>query len=416
MKMRIQTPRFLNWFVSLGCLVITLFVTCRSSELSAESNWLGFRGDGTGVAAAGPQRLELGDQGNRSWDVPMPGRSVAGPIVVGELVITTSSAGPNEENLFVTGVDIHSGATRWQQQFRATGRPFFHPTGAGAAPSPVSDGQRIVALYSSNDLVCLSSTGDLLWARGLGHDYNKAGNDVGMASSPVIAGDVVVVLVENQGDSFAAGIDLKTGVNRWRIKRPPLANWSSPAVINTPAGGHVVVFHSSNEVVAVDAATGETSWSLGEGRGTISSPTVFGNILLLPGEDLLAMETSAAGETPTELWREDRLSPKNASVVVDGKHVFVLKGSVLLKAELQTGDLVWQERLSGLGGTWATPVVAGSYIYVFDQSGVGLLIEDSGESVSVKSQIELEEGVLGTPALAGGKLIVRSKTRLHCFE
>jgi outer membrane protein assembly factor BamB len=87
-----------------------------------------------------------------------------------------------------------------------------------------------------------------------------------------------------------------------------------------------------------------------------------------------------------------------------------------LKAELQTGDLVWQERLSGLGGTWATPVVAGSYIYVFDQSGVGLLIEDSGESVSVKSQIELEEGVLGTPALAGGKLIVRSKTRLHCFE
>jgi len=388
------------------------------SSCHAESpiGWFGFRGDGTSVAETGPDRIAIGEGGNRVWKVPMPGRSVAGPIVIDDLIITTSSEGPSEENLFITGVDLNSGATRWQQEFRATGRPFFHPTGAGAAPSPVSDGRHVVALFSSNDLVCLSTDGSLQWVRGLGRDYEKAGNDLGMASSPVIAGDVVVVQIENQGDSFAAGIDLETGENRWRIDRPAMANWSSPAVVRSGDGQYDVVLQSRTDVLAVDAATGQTRWSLDEGRGSIPSPTVSGPYLLLPGDDLLVMKTGVTGETPVEFWRDVKLSPKNASVAADREHLFVLKGSVLLKADLASGDTLWKERLSGLGATWATPVVAGDTIFVFDQNGNGLAIRDGDEKAEMVSQIELEEGVLGTPAVAGGRLIVRSKTMLHCFQ
>ncbi|MBB3205242.1 outer membrane protein assembly factor BamB [Rhodopirellula rubra] len=402
-----------RWLLLLLCVMLLV-----SSRSMAEpvTGWFGFRGDGTSVAERGPSRLSIEDDSNRTWKREMPGRSVAGPIVIDDLVITTSSSGPSEENLFVTGVDLNSGAVVWQQQFRATGRPFFHPTGAGAAPSPVTDGERVVALFSSNDLVCLSTDGALKWVRGLGRDYEKAGNDLGMASSPVIAGDVVIVQVESQGDSFAAGIDLNTGENRWRIKRPPLANWSSPAVVRFGDGAYEVVLQSQQDVLALDAGTGETRWTLGEGRGTIPSPTVSGKHILLPGSDLLVMKATAPGETPVELWRDGKLAPKNPSVAAGRDQLYVLKGSVLLKADLATGDTVWKSRLSGLGATWATPVVAGNSIYVFDQSGIGLVVADGGDSGEVVSQVELEEGVLGTPAVANGRLVVRSKTMLHCFE
>lgn len=409
----------------LSCLlVLTFFAHLPSTTLAIEpsSDWLGFRGDSRAMGQGGPQTLSIGESGNRVWKREMPGRSVAGPIVIGDLIVSTSSAGPDEENLFVTGVDLANGQTRWQQQFRATGRPYFHPTSAGAAPSPVSDGKRIVAFYSSSDLVCLSTGGQLLWYRGLGQDYPKSGNDVGMASSPVIAGNTVIVQVECQGDSFVAGIDLDTGENRWRIKRPAKSNWSSPVAVEMgPSEASndrqwLVVLQSRDDLVALDALSGETQWSFDEGRNAISSATIVGNRLLSPGGELIAYQLTGAKETPTELWRESKLSPKNASVIAGDDMLYSLKGSVLLKGDLKTGDILWKARLSGLGSTWATPVSAGNLVYVFDQAGVGLLIEDQGESAETIAEIQLEEGVLGTPALAGGKLVVRSKTMLHCFE
>ena len=186
------------------------------------SEWLGFRGDGTSAASSAPAELALGDDGNLAWRLAMPGRSVAGPIVVGELVVLTSSSGQNGEVLHNSGVDLATGKLRWEQTFCATGRPFCHPTSANAAPTPASDGQRIFAFFSSDDLVCLSTEGDLLWYRRLGYDYPKAGNDIGMASSPVVVDGAVISQVEAQGDSFAIAIDAETGSNLSFLSLPCL--------------------------------------------------------------------------------------------------------------------------------------------------------------------------------------------------
>jgi hypothetical protein len=56
-----------------------------------------------------------------------------------------------------------------------------------AAPTPASDGQRIVAIFSSNDIVCLDLDGNLLWFRGLRPGIIKCQQSVGMSSSLVIA-------------------------------------------------------------------------------------------------------------------------------------------------------------------------------------------------------------------------------------
>ena len=47
---------------------------------------------------------------------------------------------------------------------------------------------------------------------------------------------------------------------------------------------------------------------------------------------------------------------------------------------------------------------------------VGVVIEDRGESGEKIGEVELGEGVLGSPAIADGKLIVRGTDTLFCFE
>lgn len=408
--------------------VATAATVTFTSAQSIGEDWLAFRGDGSGGVATGPARLDTDESGNLAWRADMPGKSVAGPIVVDGQVITTSSAGPDGEKIFVTALDLKSGDKTWEQSFDATGRPFCHSSSANAAPTPASDGKRIVAFFSSNDLVCLNTSGDLMWVRGLGFEYPKAGNDVGMASSPIIAGDVVVVQVESKGDSFAAGIDLETGVTRWRIDRPQNSNWSSPLLINRRDGSQEVVMQSGESVLAVHPGTGETSWEISEGRGTIPSPTSSGGLLMLPGNDLLvldlvgsdsvqnAKDAGADTSSPIEAWRSSKFSPKNASVVAHEDRVYALKGSVLVGGTLRDGEMRWQERLGSMGSGWATPVVAGNRIYAFDQSGNGVVVEDQGDSAEVISEVTLDDGVLGSPAIADGRLIIRGLETVYCFE
>jgi outer membrane protein assembly factor BamB len=398
-----------------SCFVLVCFGAA-SAAAAEPSGWLGFRGDGTSAGADAPATLSIGDDGNLAWQREMPGESVAGPIIIGDLIVTTSSAGQDGEAIFVSGIDLATGETRWQQSFRATGRPYCHPTSANAAPTSVSDGERIYSFFSSNDLVCLSLDGELIWYRGLGYDYPQAGNDIGMASSPTLIAGVLVVQVEAQGDSFAAGIDAKTGKNLWRIKRPTSSNWSSPVAIDRPDGSTEVVLSGRESVVAVDPRTGAEKWRFDEGRGAVPSATPAGRLLLLPGDDLLAVNTGDSATMPEVTWRSNKVAPRNASVIVRGDRLYALKGSVLVAASLSDGEVAWQERLSGLGGTWSTPVVAGDRIYLFDQSGHGLVVQDLGESAETVSEVELEESVMASPAIAGKRLIVRGKRTLFCFE
>ena len=414
--MSINNSRFLRRSALTLVALASVFLLASAGSAADPSGWYGFRGDGTGAGIDGPDKLVLGDRGNLAWKRPMPGKSVASPIIVGDRVISTSSGGQEGEKLFVTAVRLSDGELLWEQSFRATGRPFCHPTSANAAPSPVSDGERIFAFYSSNDLICLSLDGELIWYRGLGYDYPKAGNDIGMASSPIVTQGAVIAQIEAQGDSFAIGIDAETGENLWRMDRPRQSNWSSPVAVMRPDESTEVVMQCGQSIVAVDPRSGNEKWSIQEGRDTISSATPAGGLLLIPGDDMMALDVGQSATAPEVAWRKNRVVPSNASAVVAGDRFYSLKGSVLIAASIEDGDVLWQERLSGLGGTWATPVYADRKIYVFDQSGNGMVIEDRGDFAETISEVEIGEGVLASPAIAQGRLVVRSNDSLFCFE
>ncbi len=150
--------------------------------------------------------------------------------------MVTSSSGHDQDRLHVMAFGAADGKLFWDRQFWATGRTQCHPKMAVATPTPASDGKRIVAFYSSNDLACLDREGNLLWFRGLTYEYPKASNSLGMSSSPVIADDTVIVQVGIGRRFVRDGPRYRNGRARaGNLSGRTRPTWTSP-VADSPAG------------------------------------------------------------------------------------------------------------------------------------------------------------------------------------
>ena len=168
--------------VLAGALVFTVSL--------AGEDWRQFRGSNSN-SSAGDARipLEWSENNNVAWRTPIPGKGASGPIVVGHRIFVTRSGGIKQNRLYVLCVDARTGRQLWRRDFWATGRTYTHPSSSVAAPTPASDGKRVVAFFSSNDLVCLDLEGNLLrrLTSELGYDaegaYSRDGKQIAFCST-----------------------------------------------------------------------------------------------------------------------------------------------------------------------------------------------------------------------------------------
>ena len=253
-------------------------------------DWPQFRGpDSTGVAAD----AEIPAKPKIDWGVALPGRGLASPIVVGERVFITCSSGPKQERLHVICFNAADGAKIWERQLNSTGRTMSHPKTSVAACTPCSDGKRVFALWSCNDLAGFDLDGNLLWVRGLTADYPNASNSLGMASSPIVIGETVVTMIENDSESYTLGVDVRTGRNLWKLERPKSANWTSPVPYRADAKATAVaLLQSSKGLLAVDATSGSQLWEFADGASTMSSSVVAEGVIYAPSNGVTAQEAA----------------------------------------------------------------------------------------------------------------------------
>jgi outer membrane protein assembly factor BamB len=396
--------------IAAGCLVLGGLAT--DSAIAAD--WRQFRGnDSRATADDAALPTSWSETENVAWKAALPGRGLSCPIVVGERVIVTASSGYRQDRLHVLCFDAGAGGLLWERQLWATGRTITHEKTCVASSTPVSDGERIFALFSSNDLAAFDLDGRLLWFRGLTVDFPNVSNSLGMASSPVFAGGTLVAQVENDSQqSLAVGIDPATGISRWTIERPNRANWTSPVVLRgTKPDEDVVLLQSSAGVAAVNPGTGDVLWKYSDGAATIPSAAVWGRTLYVPSHGITALEFPSGSRNGEQLWRAERLNPATASPVADGEHLYVLNGAGVLNcAGLKDGELKWQLRLEG--PFTSSPVVAGGKLYLFNEQGVGLVVQLGGGRGEVIGRGDLKETILATPAIAQGALYIRSDRTL----
>jgi len=379
-----------------------------SVTASTASDWPQFRGPGgSGLApGSGAEPPAEYDSSSIAWKLALPGRGLASPIVVGDRAFVTCASGPDQKRLHVYCIGADDGGIIWERRFWATGRTMTHRKTNVAAPTPCSDGRRIFALFSSNDLVCLDRDGNVLWLRGLTYDYPNASNSLGLASSPVVVDETLVVQSENDSQSFAAGIDVVTGKNRWIKDRPKAANWTSPVVV--PGDPVVVGLQSRSGLLGLVPSTGSEVWEYTGGASTIPSSVTADGVIYVPSHGITALRPPSDGSQPKQLWRNAQISPGTGSPLVVGDRLFTLnKGGVLTATDRHTGERLWRMRTTGPHS--ASPVAAGTRLYLFNETGLGEIVDVAGEGEgAVISQIDLGETILCTPAVANGALYVRS--------
>lgn len=392
----------------------TLLLSLTFPALLAASDWTQFRGpDVSGVSEKAKPPVTFDGAKSIAWKAPLPGRGLSSPLVIGDRVYVSAASGVKQEQLHVICFSAADGRQIWDREFRATGRTMCHDKTCNAAPTPCSDGKYLYVLYSSNDLLCLDLDGNLQWLRGLMVDYPNASNSLGLASSPVIAGGVLVVQMENDSDSFVAGIDTSTGANRWRIPGPKDANWTSPALIREDGQPDTVVISSRDGALALDPSTGRERWNLPGPGSTIPSCTASRSHLAQPrpGKGLALWELKGGTTPPGMIWESAQVGADTSSPLFIGDRLFAVNGAgVMTCAETKTGERPWKLRMDGKFS--GSPVAAGTTVYIASERGVLHAIDTAAPEGAIAGKLDLGETILCTPSLSGSSIYLRSDSTL----
>ncbi|MFO0866238.1 MAG: PQQ-binding-like beta-propeller repeat protein [Gemmataceae bacterium] len=372
-----------------------------------------FRGaGGTGVSSEKNLPTTWSDKENVRWKAPLPGKGLSCPIIVGDRVFVTACTTVHQNRLHVLCFDAKSGKQLWERQFWATGGTQCHPKTNMAAPTPVSDGKRVIALFATADIFCLDLEGNLEWVRSLVGDYPTIGNNVGMAASPTVHGETLIVQMENVGESFAVGIDTVNGKNRWRHDRPRIINWATPIVVRS---GKVaaVVLQTPSELTAHDVVTGKQLWSFTQTRpSTIPSATAGDGMLFVPGDKLAALKLRG-DEDPEPLWMSNKLPSGYSSPTYYQGRVYAVSGrGVVNAADAKTGKIEWTHRIDA--NISSSPLIADGRMYITAEDGQTTVLE-LGNEAKVLAVNPLGETILACPVAAQGAIFLRSDKHLWCI-
>jgi len=124
----------------------------------------------------------------------------------------------------------------------------------------------------------------------------------------------------------------------------------------------------------------------------------------------------SADVTPSAVvWKHQRGVPYVASPLVhEGIFWMVKDGGIVTKLNAQTGELLQEERLPGMGGYYASPVTGDKKVYFAGELGTVSVVAEERDW-RVLSSHDFHEKIYATPVLADGHIFIRTDQALYCF-
>jgi outer membrane protein assembly factor BamB len=423
----------------------------------AGADWPYWRGpEGTGVADEAPP-IRWSAAENVRWKAPLGGLGVSTPIISGERIFVTSQVGSGvrrpgnhprlvqggnaaaagEQALggerqgaaaaaadtrtifLIEGLNRADGRRVWEHRLEAAGEfPGVHDKHNMATPSPVTDGRLVYAWFGTGQLVALTVDGKPAWERHLGREIAPFDIQWGHSTSPVLHGDLLLLLCDQPSASYLLALDKRTGQERWKADRGKgRFSYSTPLIVRTPTRTEVIV-NSNERVDAYDVATGAPLWHVGEAnRFPVPSPIVHDGIIYMSrgyrSGPFFAIRPGGSGDVSTShvLWHVPTGAPYVSSLVYDGGRVYMANDvGVLTAVDARSGERVWQERIDGVFS--ASPVAAGGHVYFASENGDTIVVKSAAKP-AVVGKNPIGERTIASPAIAGGRIYLR--TDLHLF-
>lgn len=375
--------------------------------------WPSFRGPGGfGVApGADPPVTWDGESGQGIlWKSEVPRSGFNSPVVWGDRVFLT---GADRDKREVYCYDADNGSLLWIADTEGVpGAPAELPevleeTGY-AAPSVVTDGQRVVAIFATGVMLGLDFEGRRLWTRVLPLPDNHYGH----SSSLIAYGDTVYVQYDHFGGSLLLALDMETGRTRWERNRDADISWASPILVEVD-GTMCLILSAAPMVAAYDALTGETLWSNEVMSGEIgASPAYAAGRVFAANQYARAVALHV--ENGTEQWETTRVEMPDAASPVANDHYLFMPTAYGTFSCLDAGDgtILWEHEFDR--GGYGSPILVDDRVYWLASDGVTHIFR-AGDAFEPIAEAALGEPSVSTPAAVGERLYIRGRKHLYCI-
>ena len=428
MKTHFHSPLRLGpWLLGASSVLATMFI------LRADAaNWPAWRGPSAdGISPEKNFPTEWSEKKNIRWHVELPDRGNSSPIVWGDRVFLTAAKG---DERIVFCVRTTDGKILWEKTAvsDAPGEK-KHAWNGYASPSCVTDGKQVWAFFGTPGLFCYDIEGKLVWKKTFG---KLPSGGWGAGASPFLYEDTVIMNCDNEGGAGAApaalvALDKLTGKQRWATPRDQGRGFSTPRLMKVADGRLDLVLNGPLGVWGYDPKSGKQRWHVkrthpekfakfGEPMPVDDAGRIFitsgrtgpYQVLKLPGTgDLTNTHILHAGQRPTH---RDVGSP----IVWQGKVYCVDSASHLSCYDLATGKEIYDGPIGKRGSkSLASPIaVRGKLLWVLDDGQTIVLEPGNKLQVAYKNKLDgvsLDYGA--SPAVADGKLYIRSQTNLYCI-
>jgi outer membrane protein assembly factor BamB len=399
-------------------------------------DWPQFRGPrGAGVSEDGPLPAAFSPTRNVGWKTPLPpGHS--SPIVVGDRIFLTAAEGGR---LLTIALDRNTGRVLWSRPAPRPRTEAMQPTNSPASPTPVSDGHMIYVFFGDFGLLAYSLDGVERWRRPLGPFNNPNGH----GSSPIVVDDLLILICDQDTDSYLIALDHRTGEVRWKVERPEVTRgYVTPGVFRPAAGPVELIVPGAYQLISYEAATGRKLWWVTgmawqlKGVPLIDGDTIYVNAweiggdtdtppVIAPFADLLSKHDKnrdgriSAAEAPPELgrWYENNDLHHDGIIEEREWNFYRLQKSAQNaitairhggEGDITATNVLWRYRKS-LPNT-PSPLLYRGILYLVKDGGVATTLDPSTGAVRKQARLPgAQDRYWASPVAGDGKVYLVSE-------
>lgn len=404
----------------------------------AQQDWTQWRGPNLDSVAEGETVVGKLDDSTKLWRAELPGSAGSSPVVAGDHVFVTSVDG---DKLVVLCFNASTGSEIWRREVAGKNKDSRDSANA-ASSSPCTDGEHVWTMFGNGQVNCFTVAGELVWEKNLQDDYGAFQIQFGMSTTPVMHGDQLIfgLMHGNMRNDTSTSVgkivslDKATGKENWMHLRKTTATSENKHVYASPSIDHSgdkaqLIIHGADFTTGHSIGDGSEVWRLGGMNPPgdkynpylrfVASATCRGGKVIIPTAKrgpVLAVDSGPTGKLTYDslAWRSDRVTPDVASPVYYKGRVFLAReNGALACLDADTGKKLIEKRYMA-DKQRSTPVAVDDKLVITARDGKVFLVK-ADESLEEISSIDLGEETTASPAIANGKIFIRTFEALYAF-
>jgi len=405
-------------------VLIIIAVWTTAAQLAVAGYWPQILGPNRDCVANGESvRPDWGDeQPKELWqrDVGDGLAGLAGVAVAGGRVVLHHRLGDEQ---VVEAMAVETGKVLWTHRWPSFFQGTINPD-SGPRCVPLIHGDAVYLHGAAGNLVCLAmADGKRRWLRDTFVDFDVRQGYFGVGSTPMVAGDLLLVNVGGRKEGGVVAFSLADGKTAWWVADEQ-ASYSSPKLVELDGVAHAL-FVTRYNFLSLDPQTGTERFRLPFGK---RGPTVNGATPIVKADHVFLSASYGIGSQWIKFGKDqakvvnswdDLMSSQYATCVFSGEVLYGLDGRQdgppgrLRCFNPTDGSLAWSEDGFGM----ATLIRAGESLLVMKTDGELVLVEATPAEYRELGRWQLLRGTSrALPALADGRFFVRDEKTLKCFD